>query len=81
MNLILPGGIYMKKFVFSRHSRVPPARSVRKSVIINVFLFHKKPRYISGGFLSEMFSISNVSGKFLPTTALPLTCCPPFPDK
>lgn len=86
MNLILPGGIYMKKFVFSRPSREVAAPRVRRGAFGNLPLSMyscsiKKPRYISGGFLSEMFSISNVSGKFLPTTALPLRCCPPFPDK
>lgn len=39
MNLILPGGIYMKKFVFSRPSRVSLVRSVRESVVNVVAVF------------------------------------------
>ena len=34
MILILPGGICIKKFVFSRHSRVSLVRSVRESVFM-----------------------------------------------
>ena len=71
MNLILPGGIYMKKFVFSRHSRVSLVRRVRESVVsVVVALFVKTdPRQKLSGMTpkADLSSFPNVAGvRYLP---------------